>query len=236
MESDFNKEKLAIEQRYSRRQTAQIEQRMLSDYSVEEKNRIFTDWIRRANLGDVAQLKLLEIGCGSGAQLQRMLRIGFLPQNITACDLLEERIATARRNLPAEVRLLQSDALKLDIPEATFDVVFQSTVFSSVLDSDYRNELAKKMWRLVRPGGGVLWYDFIYNNPYNPDVRGVGLKQVRQLFTQASEFAVWRLTLLPPLARLVDPISERLHQFLLLFPFLRSHLLVWIRKPEGTAS
>ena len=21
------------------------------------------------------------------------------------------------------------------------------------------------MWALVKPGGGVLWYDFVYNNP-----------------------------------------------------------------------
>ena len=29
------------------------------------------------------------------------------------------------------------------------------------------------MWAAVKPGGGVLWYDFTVDNPRNADVRGV---------------------------------------------------------------
>jgi hypothetical protein len=33
--------------------------------------------------------------------------------------------------------------------------------------------------------GGGFWYDFTYNNPHNPDVRGVPVKRIRQLFPEA---------------------------------------------------
>ena len=48
-------------------------------------------------------------------------------------------------------------------------------VFPSILDDSFQQKLADRMWALTKPGGGILWYDFIYNNPRNPDVRGVPL-------------------------------------------------------------
>ena len=48
------------------------------------------------------------------------------------------------------------------------------------------------MWRWVRPGGGVLWYDFTFDNPRNPDVRGVPLARVRELFPHGASQAPTR--------------------------------------------
>jgi hypothetical protein len=53
---------------------------------------------------------------------------------------------------------------------------------------------------MAAPRRRVLWYDFTYNNPRNPDVRGVPLARVRQLFPQ-SRVTARRVTLAPPLAR-----------------------------------
>jgi hypothetical protein len=35
------------------------------------------------------------------------------------------------------------------------------------------------MWRLTAPGGGVLLYDFTWNNPWNRAVRKLMLRDVR---------------------------------------------------------
>lgn len=234
MKDRLEEESQAIEARYQRRQLPQIEQRGMAVSSLREKDRIFSDWLMASSLGPPENLKLLEIGCGAGSQLRRFLNLGFSPDKIMGCDLLEQRIAQARQRLPEQIKLFQADALKLEIPDQTFDIVFQSTVFSSILSDEYRSALAERMWRLVRPGGGVLWYDFIYNNPSNPDVRGISLSEVKRLFPQTIQWWVRRMTLLPPLARLVDPISPLLYNFLSLFPFLRSHILVWIPKQSGT--
>jgi hypothetical protein len=76
----------------------------------------------------------------------------------------------ARRRLPGAIRILVGDAAEINLDQGPFDVVYQSTVFTSILDDDFQQKLADRMWALVKPGGGVLWYDFIYSNPRNPDV------------------------------------------------------------------
>jgi hypothetical protein len=71
------------------------------------------------------------------------------------------------------------------VPAGSQDLVLQSTVFSSLLDDAFQQRLAEAMWRWLKPGGAVLWYDFTVDNPRNPDVRGVPLARVRALFPQA---------------------------------------------------
>ncbi len=108
--------------------------------------------------------------------------------------------------------------------------MLQSTVFTSLLDDGFQQRLADTMWRWVKPGGAVLWYDFTVNNPRNPDVRGVPLARVRQLFPQG-RIDARRVTLAPPLARAVCRIHSSLYGVLNTVPWLRSHLLAWVGKP-----
>eukprot|EP01034_Spumella_vulgaris_P036309 gene36310-44794_t len=56
--------------------------------------------------------------------------------------------------------------------------VLAFTLFSSLLDAPFRTALAQQMWQWVAPGGGVLVYDFVVNNPRNPDVQGVPLAEL----------------------------------------------------------
>ena len=71
------------------------------------------------------------------------------------------------------------DATQAPVAPGSQDIVLQSTVFSSLLDDAFQQRLADTMWRWLKPGGAVLWYDFTVNNPRNPDVRGVPLARVR---------------------------------------------------------
>jgi hypothetical protein len=92
---------------------------------------------------------------------------GFLPENIKGSELMPDRCAHAivflRLSRSSKGTPLICACLK------TLDIVLVSTVFTSILDESFRAQLAKKIWSLVRSGGAVLWYDFIYNNPSNPD-------------------------------------------------------------------
>ncbi|NDY93431.1 class I SAM-dependent methyltransferase [Ideonella sp. TBM-1] len=177
-----------------------------------------------------SQLRVTEVGCGGGGNLMDWLRLGALPENLTGCELLPERLELARASLPGGVRLVAGDATTLDIAPASQDVVMQATVFSSLLDDAVQQRLALAMWRWVRPGGAVLWYDFAFDNPRNPDVRGVPLVRVRQLFPQAAHLAVRRVTLAPPLARRACALHPALYTLLNAVPWLRTHRLVWIAK------
>ena len=59
-------------------------------------------------------------------------------------------------------------------PDGHFDVVFQSTVFTSILDPEYEAGGRPRNAACAEAAGCNLWYDFHVNNPRNPNVRGVG--------------------------------------------------------------
>jgi len=141
--------------------------------------------------------RLLDIGCGTGGDLMALVMLGFDPDNLVGYELLEHLVERARHRLPPSVRIECGDALKIPAEPASCDVVMQSTVFTSLLDEDFQRRLAARMWSLVKPGGGVLWFDFVYNNPRNPDVRGVPRDRIAELFGGA-EMTCWRLWLAPP--------------------------------------
>ena len=182
---------------------------------------------------DLAGARLLEVGCGTGCNLLDFLRLGFRPEHLQGIELLPASVEWARRDLPASVRITLGDAAAAAasvVPEASQDIVFQSTVFTSLLDDEFQQRLADRMWRWLRPGGGILWYDFTVNNPRNPDVRGVPVARIRQLFPHG-KMRVRRLTLAPPVARAVTRLHPTLYTVLNSMIWLRTHVLVWVEKP-----
>jgi SAM-dependent methyltransferase len=197
--------------------------------SQQEKARAITRVFSHIGIIPLADRKLLEIGCGTGNNLQFFISLGFLPANLVGNELLEERVEEARNRLPGAVKLIPGDASRLELPDNSFDIVFQSTVFTSILDMGFRMRLAKKMWQLLKPGGWILWYDFAYNNPHNSDVRGVPFKEISNLFPDGKVIGR-RITLAPPIARRVTPVHLGLYTLLNTFSFLRTHWLCWIKK------
>lgn len=229
------KEVDAVRERYARRATSldPLRYSLLSDsvlLSQQERQRALVRWILECGIQPLENKRVLEVGCGSGSNLLDLMRLGFAPENLVGNELLPQRSEEARRLLPAAVTVLAGDATQMALAPGSFDVVMQSTVFSSLLDDDFQRTLARCMWQWVRPGGGVLWYDFVYDNPSNPDVRGVPVERVRQLFP-AGRLWQRRLTLAPPIARRVTALSPHLYGFFNLMPFLRTHRLCWIQKP-----
>lgn len=177
-------------------------------------------------LGSPADWRATEVGCGAGGNLLDLLRLGLRPAHLTGIELLPERFIAARAALPEGVRLLAGDAAAADIAPGSQDLVLQSTVFSSILDDALQQRVADAMWTWLKPGGAVVWYDFTVDNPRNPDVRGVPLRRVRELFPQG-QLTARRVTLAPPLARTFPAAYGLLN----LVPWLRTHRLVLIDKP-----
>lgn len=224
----------AVRERYARRPDAaqDARYRMLSPavwHAVQERQRALLRLFVRAGATDLSRLRLLEVGCGSGGNLLELLRFGFAPQHLSGIELLPERIAQARAVLPAALALIEGDALAADVAPASQDIVYASTVFSSLLDDAFQQRLADAMWRWTKPGGAVLWYDFTVDNPRNPDVRGVPLARLRELFPHG-RFDSRRVTLAPPIARRVCRLHPALYTVLNAVPQLRTHRLAWIGK------
>ena len=198
---------------------------------LQERQRVLRGLMARAGIEAVDGLRLTEVGCGSGGNLLELLQLGFAPQHLQGIELLPERLAQARDRLPMALRLIGGDAAQADIPPASQDLVLQSTVFSSLLDDAFQQRLADALWRWLKPGGAVIWYDFTVDNPRNPDVRGVPVARIRALFPHGAVTAR-RVTLAPPLARAACRVHPRLHDALNLLPLLRTHVLAWVAKPR----
>jgi SAM-dependent methyltransferase len=223
----------AVAERYARRAPTDRYNVLNPDVwqTLQERQRAMLRLFARLGWSDLSAKHLLEVGCGSGGNLLELLRMGFAPDHLFGAELLPERIVQARRNLPATVQLHAGDATQLQIAPASLDAVFVSTVFSSLLDDAFQQRLADEMWRWVKPGGGVLWYDFTVNNPRNPDVRGVPLARVRALFPQG-HVQPQRVTLAPPIARAVTRVHPGLYPVFNAVPLLRTHVLAWVEKPR----
>ena len=148
-------------------------------FMMQERERRILAMLAAQGMLPLTDRSILEIGCGTGAWLRDFVKWGATPANLVGMDLLEERIEQARRLCPPGVRVSTGSATELDHPDASFDIVLQATVFTSILDATIRAAVAREMLRVLRPGGMILWYDFHVNNPRNPDVRKVDARELR---------------------------------------------------------
>src|SRR5262249_38083727 len=90
------------------------------------------------------------------------------------------------------------------------------------LHDGVKREIAGEMLRIVKPKGAILWVDFRFNNPRNPNVRGIGAREIRDLFPDC-EVKLSSTTLAPPIARRIVPVSWTLGLALESLPFLLTH-------------
>jgi hypothetical protein len=82
--------------------------------------------------------------------------------------------------------------------------------------------------RLLHPDGLILWYDF-WLNPRNPHTRGIRLPEIKRLFPGFAADS-HRITLAPPLARRLVPISWMLCLGLEKLKIFNTHHLVALQR------
>ncbi len=193
-------------------------------FMMQEQEREILALLRRRRRDDLANQKILEVGCGTGGNLRRLIKWGARPENVSGLDLLQGNIDQARRLSPNAVSLHCGNAANIPFSDASCDLVVQVTVFSSILDHRLKQRIAQEMLRVLKPDGAILWLDFFFNNPRNPDVRGVGRKEIRSLFPDCVA-EVRRVNLAPPLVRLLAPRSWLLCDILAGLAFLDTHYL-----------
>jgi ubiquinone/menaquinone biosynthesis C-methylase UbiE len=199
-------------------------------FAVQTRERAILRLLQREGYCPLDQLDLLEVGCGGGGVQLDLVRWDADPAKLHGCDLIPERAISARGRLPAAISLAVADGGALPYPAARFDLVLQFTVLTSVLDEALRYRIAQEMWRVLRPGGAVLSYDFRFQGR-NPAVKAIHPREMRVLFPEGT-FMHRRLTLAPPIARRLAKWSWLACELLRVIPWLRTHDLVLIQKAE----
>ena len=198
-------------------------------FQREERERHVLRVLWQHGLMPLARKRILEVGCGTGKWLRDLVAWGADPERLVGVELLQATAARARRLCPQRVTIECGNAAELRFEPASFDIVFQASVFTTVLDPDMKHAMAAEMLRVVRPGGAILWYDSFLKSPANPYVLPVLRQEIRDLFPGCS-LELRRVTLASPLTRFLAPRAWAACSLLSGIPALCTHYLGVIRK------
>ena len=189
-----------------------------------ERERVYTHIVKQY-ITDISKAKIMEIGAGEGINLIFFSKLGFKNENIYANELRPEKSEELKTAFPGSY-VHTGNALDLSFNDE-FDICFQSTVFTSILSDDLKQQIADRMFAMTKQNGIILWYDFIYDNPWNKDVKGIKKKEVKELFSAAKKITIHNIMLAPPIGRRVGVLYPLIN---FLFPFLKSHIIAVIEK------
>lgn len=95
--------------------------------------------------------RVLDLGCGDGHLLERMIARGHAPGRLAGIDLSAEEVAAARaRPALAGVALAEEDARSLSAADGAFDAVLSHLAFMLMSDLE---RVAAEIARVLTPGG-----------------------------------------------------------------------------------
>jgi ubiquinone/menaquinone biosynthesis methyltransferase len=102
----------------------------------------------------------LDLCCGTGKSTLACLKL--LPHgNITAVDNSSQMLDIARtRFAGTNVKLLQQDAMNLEFPDESFDVIFMAYGIRNMPDYDL---CLKGLYRILKPNGIICFHEYILN-------------------------------------------------------------------------
>ncbi len=194
---------------------------------ADRKWALITTLLREEGL-DVESAWVLDLGVGSGQDGARFKALGAKPGRFVGLDFLELRAREAHALNPW-MNTIVGDACSLPLPSGRFDLVYQSTMLSSILRPERRERIFREVERVLVRGGLFLSYDTRYPNPWNLQTCPLRAAGFRRAFP-GWPIKVWSTTAIPQLQRALAPFSLAACRLLEGVPFLRSHLLVLARK------
>jgi ubiquinone/menaquinone biosynthesis C-methylase UbiE len=100
--------------------------------------------------------KVLDIGCGYGSFVQRLLESGFTAIGVDTSkfeiEFAQNRLATTSLHDPKSFQI--GDARRINLPDASVDVVTAWNVLEHVAE---RRDLLREIHRVLKPGGAFLF-------------------------------------------------------------------------------
>jgi SAM-dependent methyltransferase len=143
------------------------------------RHALFADVL--AQLGEPSSLRVIDIGCGSGIYLKKLIEAGFSPEHLFGIDLIPQDVEAARSRLPGAT-VLVGNAARLPFPDKVFDAALFVTVFSSIVDRSVRRRAALEAARGVSRGCLILSSDLRRVSDRNPHLRPIDESENQWLF------------------------------------------------------
>jgi demethylmenaquinone methyltransferase/2-methoxy-6-polyprenyl-1,4-benzoquinol methylase len=97
--------------------------------------------------------RVLDVATGTGALAMELHRATAGSAFITACDVNDSMLAVAQKRSAtgnAHIAFVKCDATALPFADASFDAI---TIAFAIDDMPDREQCAREMWRVLRPGG-----------------------------------------------------------------------------------
>ena len=140
-----------------------------------------------AAFAEAAGQRVLEIGCGNGADGVMFARSGA---RYTGVDLTAEAVDATRRHFAAEGldgEFRQENSERLSFDDESFDVVYS---FGVLHHTPAPEQAIREVHRVLKPGGTarIMLY---HRHSFNYHVRILGYMRARALLTIASRFGRW---------------------------------------------
>ena len=186
----------------------------------------------RALDGDKRLWNILDVGCGAGFSLLRLLSYGLEPERLYGIDIEENRIARGRKRFPS-LNLSHGDASAMHYASDHFDLATESTMFIQLTDESMAQAVAKEMLRVVKPAGHILLTDWRYSFG-RPGYQALSPSRIARLFSVGTRTSVVSRThgaLIPVLGRALSRYASSLYfPVCKIFPMLVGQVTVVLRK------
>ena len=116
------------------------------------------------------RMKILEVGCGSGAFTTFVARAVGDKGEVFALDIQPEMLKQIENKLKLpenrdikNIQLIEGDALNIPLEDNSFDLVYTITVFQEIPD---KNKALKEMKRVLKPKGILAITEFLPDPDY----------------------------------------------------------------------
>lgn len=105
-------------------------------------------------------IKILDIGCGTGTLIYRLSKYGY---DVWGIDISEKMVEIANKKIQGRVR--KGDVLKTDFQDNSFDLVMAIVMLHHLGNYKKVKNAIKEMARIVKTFGIILIWE---HNPLNP--------------------------------------------------------------------
>lgn len=154
---------------------------------------------RKELFSRIPEGEILEIGVGLGANME------FYPamnRRFTGIDISPRMLEAARKaasETDVQLKLLEMDAEKMDLPSDSFDAIVSTCVFCSIPDANAAFREAKRVLKKggtayfiehMRPEGGIRGKIFDMLNPVTSRLLGVNINRRTENAIRESGFEI----------------------------------------------